>query len=153
MNLSFFSLAIMITPLVHNAFQLNTITHGTCFYFKCLIGRELRSDHSKPGQSPSTKWSEVFLGVGYLRSKQTLHVHLSLVSRQGKKYSKGTPSAILSLGPNFHIWFNAQPHRGAKNFLLFLSVLEAPALSSGVHGLAHPWYTDTHASKLTIHAK
>lgn len=143
----------MITPLVHNAFQLNTITRGTCFYFKCLIGRELRSDHSKPGQSPSTKWSEVFLGVGYLRSKQTLHVHLSLVSRQGKTYSKGTPSAILSPGPNFHIWFNAQLHRGAKNFLLFLSVLEAPALSSGVHGLAHPWYIDTHASKLTIHVK
>lgn len=84
MNLE--ALSIMVTPMVHNAFQLNTLTHGTCFYFKCLIGRELRSDHSKPGQSPSTKCPEVPLGVGYLRSKQTLHIHLSLVSREGKKY-------------------------------------------------------------------
>lgn len=151
MNLE--ALSIMVTPMVHNAFQLNTLTHGTCFYFKCLIGRELRSDHSKPEQSPSTKCPEFPLGVGYLRSKQTLHVHLSLVSRQGKKYSKGIPSASLSLWPNFHIWFNAQPHRGAKNFLLSPSVPEAPTLSSSVHGLAHSWYTDTHASKLTIHVK
>lgn len=72
MNLE--ALSIMVTPLVHNAFQLNTLTHGTCFYFKCLIGREPRSDYSKPGQSPSTKYPEVPLGVGYLRSKQTAHI-------------------------------------------------------------------------------
>lgn len=41
--------------MVHNAFQHNTLTCGTCFYFKCLIGIEPRWDHSKPGQSPSTE--------------------------------------------------------------------------------------------------
>lgn len=142
MNLE--SLSIMVLPMLCNAFQLNTLTHGTCFYLKCLVGREPRSDHCKPRQSPSTKCPEVPLGVGYLRSKQPLRVHLSLVSRHGKKYSKGIPSASLSLWPDLHIWFNAQPHRVAKNFLLSLSVAEAPTLSSGVHGYLHNHGTQTH---------
>lgn len=130
MNLQ--ALSIMVTPMVHNAFQLNTLTHGTCFYFKCLIGREPRSDHSKPGQSPSTKCPEVPLGVGYLRSKQTLHVHLNLVSRQGKKYQREFLLPVFLCGRT-----SAQPHTVAKILPLSLSVPEAPTLSSGVHGLAH----------------
>lgn len=143
--------------MLSNAFQLNTLTHGTCFYLKCLIGREPRSDHSKPLQSPSTKCPEVPLGVGYLRSKQSLRVHLSLVSRCGKKYSKGIPSASLSLWPDLHIWFNAQPHRVAKSFLLSLSVPEAPTpllVSMGtctpmVH--RHTCKQINHTCKINIH--